>query len=955
MKIPLILIFTIFISLVYSQGFNYKSPVPNKYQNSYDPNVNITSPLTIHLICHSHCDSGWLKTFNDYFHDDVKYILDGIVENLVSDRSKKFIWSEVGFLEKWWQQTTPNKRSQIVNLVENGQLEFVGGGWVMNDEACPDINSIINQIAEGHQFLADTFNSTKLARPVNGWQIDPFGHNTVTPALLSAMGYKHLVLNRIGNEVKASMRSSNADLQFVWRGNPKTGINSDILAHVLDDHYSFPNSFQSYYVDPRSSFDILLREGDYKRKIYGSPIVMIPMGDDFQFKDAIAQFNQIDSAIAFSKILQLKENSKVIIKYSTLRDYFAELQDHVSSTNHQFNQYVGDFYPYGRKGDWWTGYFTTRPGVKGLARSAQTDYRVAQMLSVYNNNNELSELLRDANRNISVVQHHDGITGTSKQEVIEDYTFRLHDAIKKIGIASSGSIRSLAKISDTYKISSIQNQPIDLQFKLTPIVLVNSLGWNKVDVQSIQINYQQVSPTATQCPVKLMLDSERETDYDCVVLSSNSSVIVELSFRTQVEPLGMTTVFINNEPSSKVKIIRPIVETTQLDIQVRPELKLIFDPITRLLSKVEMNGAAGYRAHTVEDCQHTMKYYYDIGGAYSFVPKNTEAALPKPIVHSSIIPGKFKQVYMTTTSTSKSSFQDLTIAYTIKNSGDNIQDGKFTVDYHIHGENNEDIVSRFITDMPSSQYYTDNGMFLMKRESLPFNGEIAEYTFPTIAMTVLNDTKKTFVCYNDRTRGTSSPKKGEFEFYIHRALLQDDNKGLVEINRDVTWLNAKDQCYFTHGDGSSAANLRKNQLIFENRLHAFSINGQIELSNLNQFSISSKMISEQLPKNVHLLSFEKKGKNYLVRLMNIDDTNTVSLDLNIFIADFFNYQVVETDLTGLEYIDNIIPSPPNFPKTSKNIINGQAINNTPTKTNRISYYTVTMDPYEIKTFLLYTS
>jgi hypothetical protein len=31
-------------------------------------------------------------------------------------------------------------------MVDNGQIEFVGGGWVQNDEANPDYPAIINQV-----------------------------------------------------------------------------------------------------------------------------------------------------------------------------------------------------------------------------------------------------------------------------------------------------------------------------------------------------------------------------------------------------------------------------------------------------------------------------------------------------------------------------------------------------------------------------------------------------------------------------------------------------------------------------------------------------------------------------------------------------------------------------------------------------------------------------------------
>lgn len=50
------------------------------------------------------------------------------------DSRWKFIWEEMSYLERWWRDASEDKRESLTNLVKNGQLEIVGGGWVMNDE-----------------------------------------------------------------------------------------------------------------------------------------------------------------------------------------------------------------------------------------------------------------------------------------------------------------------------------------------------------------------------------------------------------------------------------------------------------------------------------------------------------------------------------------------------------------------------------------------------------------------------------------------------------------------------------------------------------------------------------------------------------------------------------------------------------------------------------------------------
>lgn len=40
----------------------------------------------------------------------------------------------MSYLERWWRDASNSKRELFIKLVKDGQLEIVGGGWVMNDE-----------------------------------------------------------------------------------------------------------------------------------------------------------------------------------------------------------------------------------------------------------------------------------------------------------------------------------------------------------------------------------------------------------------------------------------------------------------------------------------------------------------------------------------------------------------------------------------------------------------------------------------------------------------------------------------------------------------------------------------------------------------------------------------------------------------------------------------------------
>lgn len=40
----------------------------------------------------------------------------------------------MSYLERWWRDAPISNKERFTKLVKDGQLEIVGGGWVMNDE-----------------------------------------------------------------------------------------------------------------------------------------------------------------------------------------------------------------------------------------------------------------------------------------------------------------------------------------------------------------------------------------------------------------------------------------------------------------------------------------------------------------------------------------------------------------------------------------------------------------------------------------------------------------------------------------------------------------------------------------------------------------------------------------------------------------------------------------------------
>jgi lysosomal alpha-mannosidase len=140
---------------------------------------------------------------NNIQHAGVQYILDSVISALDENPDRRFIYVEIAFFWRWWNEQTDAMRNKVRGFVNDGEfsdmtfclrlsfnkgrLEFISGGWCMNDEAATHYNSIIDQHSLGAEFLRDQFG--ECARPKIGWQVDPFGHSREQGSLLAQVNF----------------------------------------------------------------------------------------------------------------------------------------------------------------------------------------------------------------------------------------------------------------------------------------------------------------------------------------------------------------------------------------------------------------------------------------------------------------------------------------------------------------------------------------------------------------------------------------------------------------------------------------------------------------------------------------------------------------------------------------------------------------------------------------------
>lgn len=89
-------------------------------------------------------------------------------------------------------------------MVNEGRIEFILGGWVANDEACPTFEEILGNYMVGHEFLKKEM---AMDPPKVAWLVDSFGHSAATPDLMQKMGFESLVFSRVSENEKIHRKS----------------------------------------------------------------------------------------------------------------------------------------------------------------------------------------------------------------------------------------------------------------------------------------------------------------------------------------------------------------------------------------------------------------------------------------------------------------------------------------------------------------------------------------------------------------------------------------------------------------------------------------------------------------------------------------------------------------------------------------------------------------------------
>ena len=207
--------------------------------------------LDIWVLPHAHCDVGWLYTVNGYWEYAVRDILNTVVDSLDADPSLRFIWSEVKWIQLWWDEVGDDQKEKMRRIVKSGQFEFVGAGWSQADEVTTTWFDQVDNTLTGQDYLKSIglsgFCPQKDRCVRVGWQIDMFaGYSGATASLHALNGYDATYMRWAGTDDMFDEWTDEHAFEFVWEpsssetglaSNKSRGSSNRIFGHIMKHNY----------------------------------------------------------------------------------------------------------------------------------------------------------------------------------------------------------------------------------------------------------------------------------------------------------------------------------------------------------------------------------------------------------------------------------------------------------------------------------------------------------------------------------------------------------------------------------------------------------------------------------------------------------------------------------------------------------------------------------------------
>jgi hypothetical protein len=389
----------------------------------------------------THWDPNWLWTSEEYYQRRVDSTLEQVIARLGEEPRRVFSLECLFFLRLFWERHA-ELHDTIRELVNSKRLRLTGTGITTPDTLLPDTEAILRDYLGGQEWLRARGMNVE---PQLAYLPDDFGHSPHLPVLLQALGFSQACVTRIDGMyfVGADWRLKKAfplpgssaellqrelkTLDFRWASpdgsevlchwNAFTYFQGDMLAHKgiirwMGTAFGVPWRTARHIA---GRIDGFVRSLDPLRR---TPYMFCPIGCDFNdpLGDLVFLLDRYNE--------RSFEKSGVWVLNAGMDDYL----DLVSHHRDRLPRLELDPNPY------WMGFYASRPQIKHQYN------RISRKLELADNLSAMRQAagrwsclrqqcidpalapgqLRSAWDRMVVCNHHDFITGTSPDRVVEE-------------------------------------------------------------------------------------------------------------------------------------------------------------------------------------------------------------------------------------------------------------------------------------------------------------------------------------------------------------------------------------------------------------------------------------------------------------------------------------------------------------------------------------------------------
>lgn len=873
----------------------------------------------------------------------VQYILDTVISALWANPKRKFSYVEMAYFYRWWKEQNIDTKLRVHTLVNEGRLQFLLGGWSMNDEATTHYTAIIDQMTLGLDFLNKTFG--ECGRPLVSWQIDPFGHSIEQANLFSNMGFDALFFWRLDYRDK-QQRIDEKRMEFLQNGS-FIGYenNMTLFTNILFDSYCTPPGFcfddkctdDPIMDDPSlSDYNVEKRVMDFANYVlkqsqaYQTNHILIPMGCDFQFQNAYHNFVNLDKLIFH--VNRLRKDINVI--YSTPSCYTLA----VNKANKHYTTKTDDFFPYASgPNSFWTGYFTSRASLKGFVRYSNNVFQICKQLHVISrlNKTEMNSNVNFMAMKMGVLQHHDAVSGTEKQQVTFDYEQRLDKGVRSCENVINFSLSKLISketinydfiLCDLNNISYCSvsdNMPYN---KSLTILVYNPLGksyssWIRIPVQIQQKESYKVTKYGGNAVAFQLIPITNRTR-GIPERPKTSDANFDLTFNSIIPAMGYSSFIIERLKSFPQKSEKSSVK----DISYKDIIVVENKFLKLTYSKGFLMNIYNIKTNIKMNIRIDLRYYLSYqnngqkSGAYIFRPTTNESIsmtmIPKLTVVKGLLVTEIHQKFS----------EWGTLVTRLYKDSDKVEVEWTVGPIPIKDNNGREVVLQYQTDLDNENtFFTDsnarqtiarriNKRFDYKfNQTEPVSGNFYPINSHVFLVDVTSSPQKSLIIHVDRAEGVGAYRNGMVEIMTHRRTLYDDNFGVGEplnetgvndeglIVRGKHWLSVDYLDYLLN-------DIRiENLKIFNKPLVLFSRNFM-----QSKFNDYSALVTD-LPEGLNFLSLENHYDlndviDYqIIRLENVMDMSRkiIEIDLNKILKGIIITNIEELSLAANQFLKDV--------------------------------------------------